>query len=250
MNLFSKFILFAALLSSFENANAISSRVVTIAENQLSVDGTKQPQLFGAELQYFRLRGGYGKNIPRAKVIALWNKALDRMVEAKMNAVSFYIPWDFHEYAEGKFDFDGTVDEDGDGNPDYPSRDVKTFFKLIAEHGIKHIMVRPGPYINAEWGFLGFGAIPEWFHNKFPESHMRTSSGWKSKLYDYHNPDFLRYTEVWFEHLYNEVLKENIGAGKPIEFVQLDNETNLQWQSMFNHDYSPAAVDRYRAFLR
>ena len=66
-----------------------------------------------------------------------------------MNMVSFYIPWDFHEPVEGKFDFDGTTDEDGDGNPDYPSRDVKTFIRMIKERGFKYIMVRPGPYINA-----------------------------------------------------------------------------------------------------
>ena len=38
------------------------------------------------------------------------------ITKAKMNAISFYIPWDFHEYAEGKFDFHGTVDQDNDGN--------------------------------------------------------------------------------------------------------------------------------------
>ena len=93
-------------------------RTVSILDHQLVVDGIKQPMLFGAELQYFRLRGGYGPNIPREKVLDHWGKALDRMVEAKMNAISFYIPWDFHEYAEGKFDFNGTVDQDNDGNAD------------------------------------------------------------------------------------------------------------------------------------
>lgn len=240
-----KFLILSALLLSMD---AFALPNVSIEGNQFRVGGVAQPQLFGAELQYFRLRGGYGKNIPRAKVIALWNKALDRMVEAKMNAVSFYIPWDFHEYAEGKFDFSGTADEDGDGNPDYPSRDLHTFFRLIEEHGIKHIMVRPGPYINAEWGFLGFGAIPEWFHNKFPDSHMRNAQGWRTKLYDYHNPDLLGYTERWFTRLYQDVLHDKIG--KPIEFVQLDNETNFMWQSIFNHDYGPRAVGRYRKFLQ
>jgi beta-galactosidase len=161
---------------------SVQAGIVEFHDDQLFIDGSPQPQLYGAELQYFRLRGGYGKNVPRAKVIELWNKALDRMVEAKMNTISFYIPWDFHEYAEGKFDFTGTVDEDGDGNPDYPSRDLQTFFKLIEARGITRIMARPGPYINAEWGFLGFGAVPKWFHDKFPESHMRTSLGLKSKL--------------------------------------------------------------------
>ena len=199
----------------------LPDRSVRVSDNQLVIDGVKQPQIFGAEVQYFRLRGGYGPNQSREEVIALWNRALDKVVEAKMNAVSFYIPWDFHEYQEGKFDFTGTVDEDGDGNADYPARDVLTFIRLIKEHGIKHIMVRPGPYINAEWGFLGFGAVPEWFHNKYPSSHMQSSWGWNTKLYDYGNPDLLRSTEAWFKAVYEQVLKPNMGEGEPIDFVQM-----------------------------
>ena len=223
---------------------------VKIEDNQLWIDGQAQPQLFGAELQYFRLRGGQGRNIPRAKVIDLWNRALDRMVEAKMNVISFYIPWDFHEYAEGKFDFTGTVDEDGDGNPDYPSRDLITFFKLVEQHGIKHILVRPGPYVNAEWGFLGFGAIPLWFHEKYPDSHMRNPQGLRTKLYDYHNPDLLRKTQSWFKALHEQVLNRFIGPGKPITFIQIDNETNFMWQSLYNHDYGAPAINRYRSYLQ
>ncbi len=229
---------------------AAASRSVTVKDNHLVVDGQKQPQLFGAEVQYFRLRGGYGPNIPRETVLALWNKALDHFVDAKMNAISFYIPWDFHEYAEGQFDFSGTVDQDGDGKPDYPSRDLKTFFKLIKDRGITRIMVRPGPYINAEWGFLGFGAIPEWFHNKYPDSHMQNSLGKTAKLYDYHNADLLRHTEQWFKALHTQVLRHHMGPKKPIVFLQLDNETNFQWQSIYNLDYSPNTLARYQEFLK
>ncbi len=229
---------------------SVSAGVHEIKNNQLQIDGVAQPQLFGAEVQYFRLRGGYGPNVPRAEVIRLWAEALDRLKEAHMNAISFYIPWDFHEYAPGKFDFDGTVDEDGDGNPDYPSRDVKTFFKMIADRGIKHIMVRPGPYVNAEWGFLGFGAIPLWFHQTYPESHMKNATGQSTKLYDYHNPDLLRHTRLYFQKLYDEVLKDKIGPGKPISFLQLDNETNFMWQSLYNHDYGAPALLRYQKYLQ
>lgn len=229
---------------------AAHAGVVTFADDQLWIDGKAQPQLFGAELQYFRLRGGQGPNVPREKVIALWNKALDRMVEAKMNTISFYIPWDFHEYAEGKFDFTGTADEDGDGRPDYPSRDLVTFFKLIEQHGLKVLMVRPGPYINAEWGFLGFGAIPLWFHQKYPDSHMRTPEGLRTKLYDYFNADLLRHTKLWFAELHRQILSKQIGPGRPVAFLQIDNETNFMWQSIYNHDYGDAAIRRYREFLK
>jgi hypothetical protein len=229
---------------------AAGANVITVSDNQLVVNGEKQPQIFGAEVQYFRLRGGYGKNIPRQKVLDLWNRTLDKLVAAKMNAVSFYIPWDFHEYAEGKFDFTGTVDEDGDGNPDYPSRDVLTFIRLVKEHGIKHVMARPGPYVNAEWGFLGFGAIPQWFHEKYPDSHMQNAQGVRTRLYDYHSPVLLSKTMLWFTTLYNQVLKNNIGPGLPIEFVQIDNETNYLWQSIYNHDYGPNSVAGYHSFLK
>ena len=227
-----------------------AQRQIAIQHNQLIVDGITQPQLFGAEIQYFRLRGGYGPNQPRAQVIALWNKALDRAVEAGINAVSFYIPWDFHEYAEGKFDFTGTVDADGDGNPDYPSRDVITFFKLVEQHGIHRIMVRPGPYINAEWGYLGFGAIPSWFSDKFPESHMVSPEGLRTKLFDYASPALLKYTRRWFTALNEQVLKAEMGPGKPVIFLQLDNETNYQWTSLYEEDYSASSIARYQNFLQ
>jgi hypothetical protein len=230
--------------------NQKNSRI-QMDENQLWIDGEAQPQLFGAELQYFRLRGGQGPNIPREKVLDLWNKALDRMVEAGMNVICFYIPWDFHEYEEGKFDFTGSVDQDKDGRPDFPSRDIVTFFKLIEEKGIKKIMVRPGPYINAEWGPLGFGAIPLWFHQKYGNvTHMKSAQGFPAKLYDYHNADLLRHTKLWFEALHEQVLKGLIGPDKPVFALQIDNETNFMWQPIYNVDYSAPNLDRYRFYLQ
>lgn len=223
---------------------------VRFENHQLYIDDEQIPQLFGAELQYFRIRGGQEKNIPKSKVVELWTEALSRMKEAGMNTICFYIPWDFHEYKEGAFDFSGSVDEDQDGNPDYPSRDLFTFFKLIEEHGIEHIMVRPGPYINAEWGFLGFGAIPQWFHEKYPDSHMRSPKGNIAKLYDYHDKDLHRHTKLWFTALYNDVLKTRIGPGKPIFAIQVDNETNFQWQSIHNLDFSEKNQSRYREYLK
>ncbi len=242
-------VLALAITSTF-NTFPARAGMVEIKQNQLVVDGQPQPQLFGAEIQYFRLRGGEGRNIPRARVIELWNKALDRAVEAKMNTVGFYIPWDFHEYAEGKFDFDGTVDEDGDGNADYPSRDVRTWIKLVEAKGLKNLHVRPGPFINAEWGFLGFGAVPLWFHQKFPNSHSLNPKGQRSLLNSYTDPDFRRYSKRWLETVYQEVLKPYIGPGRLVTFLQIDNETNLMWQSAFNHDYSPRSQALYRSFLK
>ncbi len=228
----------------------VSASVVDFSETQLLLDGQPQPQLFGAELQYFRLRGGLARNVPRERVREVWGRAFDHMKDAGMNTLSFYIPWDFHEYKDGHFDFDGRVDEDGDGQPDFPSRDVNGFIEMALAKGIHHIMVRPGPYINAEWGFLGFGAIPLWFHEKYPESHMQNSRGQRTMLYDYFSPDLRRHTQKWFAQVHQQVLRGRIGAGKPIHFVQIDNETNFMWQSLYNHDFGPRAKARYRQFLQ
>lgn len=244
ISIFLGVILACAVSSGSVNQN------IEIKNHRLHVGSHAEPFLFGAELQYFRLRGGHGKNIPAEKVYRLWDKALRHMREAGMNALSFYIPWDFHEYREGHFDFTGTADEDQDGLPDYPSRNVVYFIQLARQHGFSRIMVRPGPYINAEWGFLGFGAIPLWFHEKYPESHMHNAEGLRTKLYDYHNEDLLRLTRKWFQAVYDQVLKANLGADSPIVFLQIDNETNFMWQSLYNHDYGPGAVKRYREYLR
>jgi hypothetical protein len=227
-----------------------TSKLVSINDGVLSVDGQSLPIVYGAEIQYFRLRGGAGRNIPRKTVIDLWNKVLDRAVEAGMNAVSVSIPWDFHEYIEGKFDFDGTVDEDGDGSADYPSRDLKTFFRLIDNHNIKIVMIKPGPYIKSEWGFSGMGAVPLWFHEKYPETHMMSSDGLRNKLFDYNDDIFQAHVRLWFETLYREVLSDKIGVGKSIKFVQLDNDSNYAGQNILQVDYSTKSIKRYQNFLK
>lgn len=255
MKAFLYLVVTSLLIQSVSQANQClsfyrSENEIKIEKNQIVINGEPQPNMYGGEFQYFRLRGGYGKNVARETVLQIWARGLDNMVKAGMNAISFYVPWDFHEYAPGKFDFTGKADSDGDGKPDYPSRDILTFLKMAEERGIKRIMIRPGPYVNAEWGFLGFGAVPEWFHNAYPNSHMKNSKGQYTKLYDYHNEDFLRHTKLWFEALNEQVLGKVVGKGKPAVFLQLDNETNYQWQSIYNHDYGPNSIARYQKYLK
>jgi len=226
---------------SFSLSNWAAAADAGVSSNT-TIESLPQEQLFGAEVQYFRLRGGEGPNVPREKVEALWGKVLDAAKDAGMNMISFYIPWDFHERTEGQFDFDGDAD--------YPSRNVKNFIELIKHKGFKYILVRPGPYINAEWGHLGYGAVPLWYELRYGDSHMRDSVGRRTKLFSYEDPDFLRKTQLWFKNVYEKVIKTNVGEDQPIRFVQLDNETNFLWQSIFNHDYSANAIRRYREFLR
>lgn len=239
--------------SSFQNETAQSfesNKSVSVNDGVLLFDGVPQPIIYGADFQYFRLRAGVGKNVPRKNVLDLWNKVLDRMIEAGMNAISISIPWDFHEFVEGKFDFDGTVDEDKDGIPDYPSRDIKTLFKLIESKNIKIVLIKPGPYIKADWGFSGVGAVPLWFYEKFPDTRMQGQDGLRHRLFDYSDETFQSYVKLWFQALYREVLYNKVGKGQPIKFIQLDNDTNFLGQNMLQLDYSEKSVKRYQNYLR
>ena len=240
------FLLFCFLLS----LKSFSAPHVQLTSDNLFVDGEKQPFLFGAEVQYFRARGGSGRNVPKRVVEALWNKMLDRVKEAGMNSVVFYIPWDFHEPVEGVFDFDGTLDRDHDGKPDYPSRNLKKFFELVEAHGIKNIMVRPGPYINAEWGPEGFGAVPKWFLDNYPQALTKTLHPGKPRTVSFSDPNFRLRTEKWFKTLYQEVLKDHIGPKKSVVFLQIDNETNYFWDAVYERDISIRSLARYRDFLK
>jgi beta-galactosidase GanA len=68
-----------------------------------------------------------------------------RVLLIKNPDVQTYVPWNFHEPVPGKYDFDG-------------QRDVEGFINLAANEGL-HVLLRPGPYICAEWEF---GGLPAW----------------------------------------------------------------------------------------
>lgn len=250
---------FFSLTLTFASVTAISAifisttalgGTVEIRDHQLWMDGNPEPQLYGVEIQYFRLNGGSSRNAPREKVLDLWNKALEHAYEMRANAISLAIPWDFHEYAPGRFDFDGSVDEDGDGNADYPARDLKTFLDMVENYGFRRILVRPGPHIGTGWGFTGFTSIPEWFHNKYPDSYMQNAQGQRLSAFSYHHPALLTHLNLWFSALYNQVLKDYIGEGRPVSFVQLDEESLLTRQSLGSADFSENSKKAYRSFLR
>lgn len=74
-----------------------------------------------------------------------WRDRLLRLYMAGLNAVQVYVPWNYHEPQPGVYDFSG-------------DRDVEAFLDLAAELGLL-VILRPGPYICAEWEM---GGLPAW----------------------------------------------------------------------------------------
>jgi len=181
--------------------------------------------LHAGEFQYFR--------IP----VDLWEKNIPRLKDLKLNTISTYIPWNWHEIKENFYDFDGST---------HPSRNLKLFLELVKKNGFK-LIVRPGPYIYAE--YLDYG-IPRWFKEKYPEALILTEKGKRLDNVSYGHPKLLQYTKKWYRTLF-KILKPYIDSGMIIAF-QLDNETGLfqAGDVLEKIDYNDHIVSAYKQWLK
>ena len=84
-------------------------RILEIIEDKLYFNGKKSFLLTG-EFPYYRLD-------PKK-----WEHRLDAVGKLGIGVLTFYVPWNFHETEDGKFDFHGKTD---------PKRDLNRFLSLI-----------------------------------------------------------------------------------------------------------------------
>lgn len=129
--------------------------------------------IFSGEVHYFR--------IPKNK----WKLHLLKAKETGLNTVSSYIPWIWHEYEEGKFDFTGKT---------IPERDLVSFIRMAKAEGL-YFIARIGPVSNAE---LKNEGLPNWLLKKHPEI-CGIGKGLPNlphvTLISYHNSIFKRYVK-------------------------------------------------------
>ncbi len=109
---------------------------LVIKDGKFFIDG-KATQIISGAMHYFRIHPG------------LWRDRLLKAKQCGLNCVETYMCWNLHEPVEGRFDFSGILD-------------FEEFIRQAAEIGLM-VMVRPGPYICAEWDNGGF---PAWLMNK------------------------------------------------------------------------------------
>jgi beta-galactosidase len=199
--------------------------MVTLKDGQFHVDG-KPFFMMSGEIHYYRMP-------PK-----MWDLHLKRAKEAGLNTVSSYIPWGWHEYEEGKFDFDGKT---------HPQRNIREYLKKVNRHGLKFI-ARIGPIANAEMIHEG---MPAWLLKNYPEVYVTLNNGKKATwpMMNYMNETFLAKNGKWYEQIL-PVVKENEHPAGPIVFVQLCNEIGMIHWLAKGADYSGGTEKMYREFLK
>ncbi|MEV5545843.1 glycoside hydrolase family 35 protein [Streptomyces sp. NPDC052309] len=166
--------------------------VLTHADGRFLRSGRPHRVLAGS-LHYFRVHPGQ------------WADRLRRVAAMGLNTVDTYVPWNFHEPRPGRYRFTG-------------GHDVERFLRTAQETGLD-VIVRPGPYICAEWDN---GGLPVWLTGR-PGMRPRCS----------HQP-YLDAVGRWFDELLPRIAALQASRGGPVVAVQIENEYGSYGD---DHDY-------------
>lgn len=159
----------------------INMRRFEIKENFM-LDGEPFHVISGA-LHYFRVVPEY------------WRDRLEKLKALGCNTVETYLPWNMHEPQKGVFNFEGILD-------------VTRFVKIAQELDL-YVILRPSPYICAEWDF---GGMPAWL---LAEDGMRFRVSYAP---------FMNHVEDYFEVLLPLLVPLQIDQGGPVIMMQVENE--------------------------
>lgn len=136
-----------------------------------------------AELHYPRIPRPY------------WDHRIKMCKALGMNTICLYVFWNIHEQQEGIYDFTG-------------NNDVAEFCRLAQKNGM-YVIVRPGPYVCAEWEM---GGLPWWL---LKQKDMR--------LREQH-PYFMERVRLFEKKVGEQLAPLTIQNGGPIIMVQVENE--------------------------
>lgn len=142
--------------------------------------------IHSGELHYFRIPRPY------------WRHRLLQARALGLNTICTYMPWNLHEPRPGEFDFVG----DGE------MLNVAAFIRLAQEVGLL-VVLRPGPYICAEWDF---GGLPGWL---LADPHCRVRCD---------DSRYLAHVKQFIDRVGDELSPLTIARGGSIIMVQVENE--------------------------
>ena len=145
------------------------------------LDGQEFKILSGA-IHYFRIR-------PED-----WYHSLYNLKALGFNTVETYVPWNMHEPKKGQFDFQGILD-------------IEKFLQIAQDLGL-YAIVRPSPFICAEWEF---GGMPAWLLTE--DMRIRSSDA-----------SYLQAVADYYDELLPRLVPRLLDKGGNILMMQVENE--------------------------
>ena len=124
-----------------------------------------------------------------------WEHRIKMCKALGMNTLCLYVFWNIHEQREGEYDFTG-------------QNDVAEFCRLAQKNGM-YVIVRPGPYVCAEWEM---GGLPWWLLKK-KDIKLRER-----------DPYFMERVRLFEKEVGKQLGSLTIENGGPIIMVQVENE--------------------------
>ncbi len=124
-----------------------------------------------------------------------WDHRIKMCKSLGMNTICIYVFWNIHEQTPGEFDFTG-------------NNDIAEFCRLAQENDM-YIIVRPGPYVCAEWEM---GGLPWWLLKK-KDIRLRED-----------DPYFMERVAIFEEKVAEQLADLTVAKGGNIIMVQVENE--------------------------
>lgn len=177
-----KTLLFFVLIFLNVDYTFAQSHTFKLGDNAFLLDG-KPFQMISGELHYPR--------IPREA----WRQRMKMAKAMGLNTIGTYVFWNLHEPQKGKFDFSG-------------NNDVAEFVRIAKEEGL-WVILRPSPYVCAEWEFGGY---PYW---------LEKENGLVVRSKD---PKYLEEYKKYINAVGKQLAPLQVNHGGNILMVQIENE--------------------------
>jgi beta-galactosidase len=176
-------IILSLSLTSFSMKEKKAKHTFKFSETEFLLDN--EPfQIISGEMHPARIPNEY------------WRHRIQMAKAMGCNTISVYVFWNYHETEEGVFDFSTE------------NRNLGEFIKIVQDEGM-WLIVRPGPYVCAEWDL---GGIPPYLL-KIPDIKLRTL-----------DPRYMAAAERYMARLAEEIRPYLITRGGPILMIQVENE--------------------------
>ena len=175
-------LLLAGLASSARGQSPAPTHTFGISGKQFVLDG-KPFQVISGEMHYPRIPREY------------WRDRLRKARAMGLNTITTYVFWNVHEPHPGTYDFSG-------------QNDLGEYLREAQQEGL-YVILRPGPYVCAEWELGGY---PAWLLKD------------RSLVLRSNDAKYQAATSAWLTRLGKEVKPLLLKNGGPIIAVQVENE--------------------------